>query len=146
MVLKLSLMVAKPLLKRVIKSVIKGRKDIRDYRKKSALKNKLDTAKKTATLNNAQERYETLKEVKQVTLGAMKHLKVPKEGREAFSETFKIALKKRRNTRNTLMDPKYLNTKSNRLGGIINQEKKLLARNNEVSDHKNTMDYYKDIL
>jgi len=141
MVLKVSLMVAKPLLKQVLKAVVKDRKDIRDYRKKSALKNKVDTAKKTATLNNAQERYETLKQVQQVTLGAMKKIKIPKEGREAFNEAFKIALKKRKNTRNTLMDPKYLNTKSNKLGGIINQEE------NKTFDYNNKInDYYKDIL
>ena len=56
-------MVGKPLFKKIIKQVGKGRKDIRGYRKKQSA----TSSKELTTLNTAQERLETAKNVRDVS-------------------------------------------------------------------------------
>ena len=112
--IKLTLMVGKPLFKKVIKAVNKGRKDTRDYRKAQAPKK----SKELATLNRAQERLETAKSVRNVSETIMEK-KFPKDVRESFGKAFEGVVNKRLKTRNILMDPRYLKTKKNKRGGII---------------------------
>ncbi len=113
---KLTLMVGKPLLKTIAKVINKNRKPTRDYRKAQATK----STKQLATLNKAQERFETAKNFRDVTaLVLKKKTKFPKEARDAFGDAFSRVIKKRGKTRNILMDPKYLKTKSNKKGGLI---------------------------
>ena len=113
--LELTLMLGKGLIKRVVGAVNKDRTDVRKLRKSKELKSN----KETTYLNRAQERVETAKDVKNVSLGAMRKIKMPKEGREAFETTFNKVIKKRAGVRNILMDPKYLKIKKNKRGGII---------------------------
>ena len=118
--IKLTLMVGKPLFKKIIKQVGKGRKDIRDYRKAQAPKK----SKELATLNQAQERLETAKSVKSVSETIMKK-KFPKDIRDSFGKAFEGVVNKRIKTRNILMDPKYLKPKKNKIGGVIKARKGL---------------------
>ena len=116
---KLTLMIGKPIFKKVAKAVGKSRKDTRDYRKAQAAK----SSKELATLNQAQERLETAKNVKDVSETILKKRKFPKEAISAFNDAFDRVIKKRAKTRTTLMDPKYLKPKKNRSGGIIKAKK-----------------------
>ena len=118
---KLTLMIGKPIFKKVAKAVSKSRKDTRDYRKTQAAK----SSKELATLNQAQERLETAKNVKDVSAVILKKRKFPKEARDAFNDAFDRVIKKRAKTRTTLMDPKYLKNKKNKTGGIIKAKKGL---------------------
>jgi len=119
--IKLTLMVGKPLFKKVIKAVNKGRKDTRDYRKDAAKK----SSKEVRTLNQAQERVETAKTVRDVSQKVLKMKKLPKEARDSFGKAFEGVLNKRIKTRNILMDPKYLKPKKNKIGGYIKAKKGL---------------------
>ena len=119
--IKLTLMVGKPLFKKIIKQVGKGRKDIRGYRKKQAE----TSTKELKTLNTAQERLETAKTVRDVSEKVLKMRKFPKEARDSFGKAFKGVIDKRIKTRNILMDPKYLKPKKNKIGGIIKARKGL---------------------
>jgi hypothetical protein len=119
--IKLTLMVGKPLFKKIIKQVGKGRKDIRGYRKKQAE----TSTKELKTLNTAQERLETAKNVRDVSQKVLKMRKFPKEARDSFGKAFEGVVKKRSQTRNILMDPKYLKPKKNKIGGIIKAKKGL---------------------
>ena len=112
--IKLTLMVGKPLFKKIIKQVGKSRKDIRDYRKAQAPKK----SKELATLNRAQERYETARDVRNVSETIMQK-KFPKDIKESFGKAFEGVVNKRLKTRNILMDPRYLKTKKNKRGGFI---------------------------
>ena len=116
---KLTLMIGKPIFKKVAKAVSKSRKDTRDYRKTQAAK----SSKELATLNQAQERLETAKNVKSVSETILKKRKFPKEAISAFNDAFDRVIKKRTKTRTTLMDPKYLKAKKNKSGGIIKAKK-----------------------
>jgi hypothetical protein len=100
--LELTLMLGK-LIKRVVGAVNKDRTDVRKLRK---LK-ELGSSKSTVYLNRAQERVETAKDVKNITLSAMKRIKIPTEGREAFKTTFDKVVRKRAGIRNIL---RILNT------------------------------------
>jgi len=119
--LKLSLMLGKPLFKKIIKQVGKSRKDIRGYRKAQATK----SSKELKTLNQAQERVETAKNFRDVSNKVLKMRKFPKEARVMFGKTFDEVVKKRSKTRNVLMDPKYLKPKKNKIGGVIKARKGL---------------------
>ncbi len=112
---KLTLMVGKALYKPLAKVINKNRKPTRDYRKAQASK----TSKELATLNRAQERFETARDYSDASKKIMKYKKIPKEGRDAFDDAFKRVLKKRAKIRTILMDPKYLKTKKNKRGGFI---------------------------
>jgi len=112
---KVPLMVIKPILKQVIKAVNKDRKDIRKFRKAR----EKDSTDQTKFLNRAQERLEKLGDVKNVTLGALKLKKFPKRGRELIEKTFKDAARKRATIRNIMADPKKLKRKPNFKGGLI---------------------------
>ena len=114
-------MVGKPLFKKIIKQVGKGRKDIRGYRKKQSA----TSSKELTTLNTAQERLETAKNVRDVSQKVLKMRKFPKEARDSFGKAFEGVVKKRSQTRNILMDPKYLKPKKNKIGGIIKAKKGL---------------------
>jgi len=113
--LELTLMLGKGLIKKVVGAVNKDRTDVRKLRK---LK-ELGSSKSTVYLNRAQERVETAKDVKNITLSAMKRIKMPTEGREAFKTTFDKVVRKRAGIRNILMDPKYQKIKKNKRGSII---------------------------
>jgi len=119
--LKLSLMLGKPLFKKIIKQIGKSRKDIRGYRKTQATK----SSKELKTLNQAQERVETAKNFRDVSNKVLKMRKFPKEARVMFGKTFDEVVKKRSKTRNVLMDPKYLKPKKNKIGGVIKARKGL---------------------
>ena len=112
-------MVGKPIFKKIAKAVGKSRKDTRDYRKTQAA----TSSKELATLNQAQERLETAKNVRDVSAVILKKRKFPKEARDAFNDAFDRVIQKRAKTRTTLMDPKYLKTKKNKSGGIIKAKK-----------------------
>ena len=118
---KLTLMIGKPIFKKVAKAVGKSRKDTRDYRKTQAVK----SSKELATLNQAQERLETAKNVKSVSETILKKRKFPKEAINAFNDAFDRVIKKRAKIRTTLMDPKYLKPKKNKIGGYIKAKKGL---------------------
>lgn len=113
--IKLTLMVGKPLFKKIIKQVGKSRKDIRDYRKAQAPKK----SKELATLNRAQERLETARDVRNVSSKILQQRKFPKEAQKSFGKAFDGVIKKRAGLRNVLADPRYLKTKKNKRGGII---------------------------
>ena len=113
--LELTLMLGKGLFKRVVGAVNKDRTAVRKLRKSKELK----STRETTYLNRAQERVETAKDVKNVSLGALKKIKMPKEGRQAFETTFNKVIRKRAGVRNILMDPKYSKIKKNKRGGII---------------------------
>jgi len=119
--IKLTLMVGKPLFKKIIKQVGKGREDIRGYRKKQSA----TSSKELTTLNTAQERLETAKNVRDVSKKVLEMRKFPKEARDSFGKAFEGVVKKRAQTRNILMDPKYLKPKKNKIGGIIKARKGL---------------------
>lgn len=116
---KLTLMVGKPIFKKVAKAVGKSRKETRDYRKTQAA----TSSKELATLNQAQERLETAKNIKNVSETILKKRKFPKEAISAFNDAFDRVIKKRTKIRTTLMDPKYLKPKKNKCGGIIKAKK-----------------------
>jgi len=111
-------MVVKPVLKKVIKAVGKGRKDTRKFRKDQEKKSSAETN----ALNRAQERLETLGNVKDVTLQVLKK-KLPKEAMTALKKTFEDAAKKRATIRNIMADPKKLKRKPNFKGGLIRKPK-----------------------
>ena len=112
--IKLTLMVGKPLFKKVIKAVNKSRKDIRTYRKSDTT-----SSKEFKNLNQAQERLETAKDVKNVSSKILQQRKFPKEAQQSFGKAFDGVIKKRAGLRNVLGDPRYLKTKKNKRGGII---------------------------
>ncbi len=105
---KIPLMVAKPVLKKVIKAVDKSRKEIRKFRKNR----EKESSPSTTALNRAQERLEKLRDVKNVTLEALKN-KMPKKGLKLIENTFKNAARKRATIRNIMADPKKLKRKPN---------------------------------
>ena len=111
---KVPLMLVKPVLKKVIKAVDKGRKDTRKFRKDQEKKSSAEMN----ALNRAQERLETLGNVKDVTLKVLKK-KLPKEAMTALKKTFEDAAKKRATIRNIMGDPKKLKRKPNFKGGLI---------------------------
>jgi glutamine synthetase type III len=111
---KIPLMVVKPVLKKVIKAVDKGRKDVRKFRKDK----EKESSPSTTALNKAQERLETLRDVKDVTLKVLKK-KLPKEAMTSLKKTFEDAAKKRATIRNIMADPKKLKRKPNFKGGLI---------------------------
>ena len=111
---KVPLMVVKPVLKKVIKAVDKGRKDVRKFRKDK----EKESSPSTTALNKAQERLETLRDVKDVTLKVLKK-KLPKEAMTSLKKTFEDAAKKRATIRNIMADPKKLKRKPNFKGGLI---------------------------
>jgi len=110
-------MLVKPVLKKVIKAVDKGRKDTRKFRKDNKSKDP-----SINQLNRAQERLETLGNVKDVTLQVLKK-KLPKEAMTALKKTFEDAAKKRATIRNIMGDPKKLKRKPNFKGGLIRKPK-----------------------
>ena len=112
--IKVPLMLVKPVLKKVIKAVDKGRKDVRKFRKDK----EKESSPSTTALNKAQERLETLRDVKDVTLKVLKK-KLPKEAMTSLKKTFEDAAKKRATIRNIMADPKKLKRKPNFKGGLI---------------------------
>jgi len=110
---KVPLMLAKPIVKKAVKIVNKLRKDTRKFREDNKSK---DPA--LNQLNKAQERLETLDDVKDVTLKVLGK-KLPTEVKSLLSKTFKDAAKKRATIRNIMADPKKLKRKPNFKGGLI---------------------------
>ena len=110
-------MLAKPILKKAIKVVNKVRKDTRKFRKDNKSKDP-----SINQLNRAQERLETLDDVKDVTLKVFGK-KLPKEVKNLLGKTFKDAAKKRATIRNIMADPKKIGRKSNFKGGLIRKPK-----------------------
>jgi len=108
-------MVGKPLFKKVIKAVNKSRKDIRAYRKSD----KTVSSKEFRNLNQAQERLETARDVRNVSSKILQQRKFPKEAQQSFGKAFDGVIKKRAGLRNVLADPRYLKTKKNKRGGFI---------------------------
>ena len=115
---KIPLMVAKPVLKKVIKAVDKSRKEIRKFRKNR----EKESSPSTTALNRAQERLEKLRDVKNVTLEALKN-KMPKKGLKLIENTFKDAARKRATIRNIMADPKKYNVLSELRNGLISKDK-----------------------
>jgi len=115
--IKIPLMLAKPILKKAIKVVNKVRKDTRKFRKDNKSKDP-----SINQLNRAQERLETLDDVKDVTLKVFGK-KLPKEVKNLLGKTFKDAAKKRATIRNIMADPKKIGRKSNFKGGLIRKPK-----------------------
>jgi nitrate reductase alpha subunit len=114
---KIPLMVAKPIVKKAVKIVNKLRKDTRKFRKDNKSKDP-----SINQLNRAQERLETLDDVKDVTLKVFGK-KLPKEVKNLLGKTFKDAAKKRATIRNIMADPKKINRKPNFKGGLIRKPK-----------------------
>ena len=110
---KVPLMLAKPIVKKAVKIVNKLRKDTRKFREDNKSKNPA-----LNQLNKAQERLETLDDVKDVTLKVLGK-KLPTEVKSLLSKTFKDAAKKRATIRNIMADPKKLKRKPNFKGGLI---------------------------
>jgi len=115
--IKIPLMLAKPILKKAIKVVNKVRKDTRKFRKDNKSKDP-----SINQLNRAQERLETLDDVKDVTLKVFGK-KLPKEVKNLLGKTFKDAAKKRATIRNIMADPKKIGRKPNFKGGLIRKPK-----------------------
>ena len=114
---KVPLMLAKPIVKKAVKIVNKLRKDTRKFREDNKSKNPA-----LNQLNKAQERLETLDDVKDVTLKVLGK-KLPTEVKSLLSKTFKDAAKKRATIRNIMADPKKLKRKPNFKGGLIKKPK-----------------------
>ena len=116
--IQIPLMVVKPVLKKVVKAVDKSRKEIKKFRKNK----EKESSPSTISLNRAQERLEKLRDVKNITLKALKN-KMPKKGLKLIENTFKDAARKRATIRNIMADPKKLKTKPNFKGGLIRKPK-----------------------
>ena len=115
---KIPLMVVKPVLKKVVKAVNKSRKDIKKFRKDKEKK----SSPAITAVNRAQERLEKLRDVKNATLSVLKN-KMPKKGLKLIEDTFKDAARKRATIRNIMADPKKVGRKPNFKGGLIRKPK-----------------------
>jgi len=111
--IQIPLMIAKPIVKKAVKIVNKLRKDTRKFRKDNKSKNPAINQ-----LNKAQERLETLDDVKDVTLKVFGK-KLPTEVKSLLSKTFKDAAKKRASIRNAMASPQKVSRKPNFKGGLI---------------------------
>ena len=115
--IQIPLMIAKPIVKKAVKIVNKFRKDTRKFREDNKSKNPA-----LNQLNKAQERLETLDDVKDVTLKVLGK-KLPKEVKSLLSKTFKDAAKKRASIRNAMASPQKVGRKPNFKGGLIKKPK-----------------------
>ena len=119
----------KPLMKKVKPAIDKSRKDVREYRKEQA---KTESGKKSKTLNKAQERLETARATKDVTLKIMQKNKTwTKKDHKTLGAGFDKVIRKRREVRNALAHPDKVgkhSRKPNYKGGLVTGIPKLARK------------------